>query len=154
MRFLSGDKALFADWLETAYNKLSELTDEVWVSVSASNREAIKKRLPEANILSDEAPYVGEGPLSAFYALSVKFDGRLDVLSLPVDSPEIVLSDLTDLLTTPNVFVRENFLIAHVTFSSDELSDFLASGERRVKKFFSGLGAEIVDVEVVNHNEK
>jgi molybdopterin-guanine dinucleotide biosynthesis protein A len=158
-RFLQGDKALFWDkqfsktWVEKTYETLSALTDRVFISVNAKNMDKIAALLPSAALLTDEAPYIACGPLSALYAARAYAD---DLLLLPVDNPEITSASIHQLFAHQNCYARNTFTIAHVHFQPQQLENYLSAGNRRVRDFFCLISAVPIDLtadELVDHNE-
>jgi molybdopterin-guanine dinucleotide biosynthesis protein A len=157
IRFEQGDKALYQDFSERCFARLSALADEVFVSASASNLTELQKRLPRAQFLLDEAPYVSQGPLSALYALALKFSEKIDVLILPVDNPEISVPSLQLLLSAQNSYADDHYTIAHLNFSAQEIGTFLETGQRRMRAFLELLKAQPIllpENELIDHNKK
>lgn len=156
-RFIYGDKALYKDFPERCFSTLSDLTDEVFVSAKSSNLAELQKRLTTENFLLDAEPYVNQGPLSALYALANERKTITNVLLLSVDNPEISVESLKKLLEFPNAYVENYFTIAHLTFEPSDLTDYLQSGQRRMKGFLDFLNAKAVEIpenELVDHNKK
>jgi len=163
-RFQQGDKALYFDdrlgksWLELAYAKLDQLCEAVYISASPTNHEKIKQAMPGGQVQLDHSNYFGEGPLAALYSIAQNFpeEQRQDYLILSVDNPEVSVESLEKLMNKPNQYARDNFTIAHLSFSAEEIENYLASGQRRVLGFLDVLGASplgLPDDELVNHNQ-
>ncbi|GBG96729.1 NTP transferase domain-containing protein [Lactococcus termiticola] len=163
-RFKQGDKALFFDerlgqsWLEIAFDKLKQVSDEVFISASATNYEKIKQDLAGGHIQLDHSDFSGEGPLSALYSVAKHFpQGQAqDYLILSVDNPEISINSLRSLMRQPNQYAENHFTIAYLRFSADDIESYLQTGQRRVIGFLNQLAASAIqlpDEELVNHNE-
>ncbi len=156
-RFEYGDKALYQNFAERCFKTLSDLTAPVYISAKLSNLTALQTRFPQAELLLDEPPYVAEGPLSALYALSTRVNSPIDVLILSVDNPEVAAKSLQQLLDKPNRYADHYFTIAHLTFEAADLTTFLATGQRRIKKFLNFLDAQAIALpadELIDHNRK
>ncbi|MDR0297858.1 MAG: NTP transferase domain-containing protein [Streptococcaceae bacterium] len=157
-RFATGDKALFENWAQLAVEHLSALTERVFIVASPTNAHALTAKFPSATVLCDAREFAGEGPLVGLYTVSKQtqdFENAQSYLILPSDSPEITRVQILKLLSADNVYVRENFPICHLTFSHQQLADFLATGERRFYNFLKCLDAKATSFkDLPNHNEK
>ncbi|AYG01551.1 NTP transferase domain-containing protein [Lactococcus allomyrinae] len=160
-RFKNGDKALFLDknsnqtWTEIAYMKLSALTEKTYIVASHSNLPQIKKQLPSAHIITDHPLFTGEGPLAGLYTVSSIVTDTHDYLILAVDYPEISVQSLTELLSVKNTYIKNNFTIAHLTFSHTQIQDFLENKNRRMQDFLTSIQATSItlpEIELTNHN--
>lgn len=144
------DKALYqfpnqsVNNAQLAVDKLTILCDEVLVSASSRNVDALTEQFVHSaniNVIVDQPPFVQNGPLSGLYAVACRFDQPQDFLTLAVDYPLVSVDVLSTLANHANCYARtpdaDHYTLAHLTLDRAQLRDFLLLDDYRLSYFIT-----------------
>lgn len=166
------DKASFIDpiqkkpWIWLMATKLKQLPlTNLYIAASIQNQQQIQRicadLISPQNVLVDQEPFVQVGPLGGLYSVSKTVAQTANYLILPTDYPTLTINTLEKLsLAGKNCYAkdlngREHYTIACVSFSPEEITHSLNSGNRRLLHFYQEIDASpllISTNDLYNHN--
>ncbi|MGX7352774.1 molybdopterin-guanine dinucleotide biosynthesis protein MobA [Enterococcus canis] len=164
-RRFGSDKATYYDsqleqyWIQLAYEKLHVHTKKVLVAANENNAQQLQQLVPAALVLTDQAPFKDKGPLSGLYAAALT--NADDFLIMAVDYPKLSSDSLEKLLQHPNCYGEDalgnaHYTLAHLQFTTSQITDFLTTGNQRLRDFLSTLDAHPLQLSqtLTNQNQK
>lgn len=168
------DKATYLDpvqnkaWIQIMVEKMSQLPlSQIYIASSYKNQTFIQNicvdLIPKENVIIDREPYIQIGPLGGLYSVSKKVGKFAEYLVLPTDYPQLSIQTLHILShSNKNCYAKDihdcsHYTVAHISFTPEEITHSLSTGNRRLLYFFQEIGASpflISNNDLHNCNEK